>query len=79
MKTRVSLKYFVNDCHWKQYFVSNAPHTPSKLVSLTTLVTVAILHICNQKTKQLSCKKGLKFSTLGKYFSHLFTEVEIWS
>ena len=32
MKTRVSLKYFVTDCLWKPFFVSNFPD-PLKLIS----------------------------------------------
>ena len=35
MKTRVSLKYFANDCLWKQCFTFNSVQTSSKLVSLT--------------------------------------------
>ena len=37
MKTRVSLKYFVNDCFWKKYFASNFPQIPSNQNSLTVL------------------------------------------
>ena len=40
MKTRASLKYFVNDCLWKQCFVSNSPHTPENFNSLAILVTL---------------------------------------
>ena len=28
MKTRVFLKYFVNDCLWKQFLASNLPPDP---------------------------------------------------
>ena len=34
MKTRVGLKYFVNDCLWKPLFDSNSPHTHSNLIVL---------------------------------------------
>ena len=40
MKTRLSLKYFVNDCLWKHFFDSNSPQNPSKLISLTLLGTL---------------------------------------
>ena len=40
MKTRVSLKYFVNDCLWKPFFDSNLPQTSSNLISLTILLTL---------------------------------------
>ena len=40
IKTRVILKYFVNDYHWKQFFASNSVQTTSNLSSLTILVTL---------------------------------------
>ena len=72
-----SLKYFVNDCLWKQFFASNSPQTPSNLISLTILVTVRPFTQFILKLEQLSRKKVLKFSLLGNCFSDLFTEVEI--
>ena len=38
MKTRVSVKYFVNDCLWKPLFDSYSLQTPSDLISLTVFV-----------------------------------------
>ena len=38
MKTRASLKYFVNECLWT-FFPFISPQTPTNLISLTTLVT----------------------------------------
>ena len=79
MKTRVSLKYFVNDCFRKQFFASNSPQTPSNVISSKILGTICCLsHIFNLKLEQLSCEKVLKFALFGNYFSDLFTEVEIW-
>ena len=42
MKTIVCLKYFVNDCLWKQFFasVSNSPHILLNLTSFTIFVTL---------------------------------------
>ena len=40
MKTRVNLKYFVNDCVRKQFFAPTFPQTPPNLISLTILVTL---------------------------------------
>ena len=40
MKTRVSLKDFVNDFLWKFFCDFNSPKTSSKLISLSILVTV---------------------------------------
>ena len=40
MKTGVSLKYFVNDCIWKQFLGSKSPQTSSNLISFTILVTL---------------------------------------
>ena len=39
MKTRVSLKYFVDDSVRKPLFDFNSPQTLSNLISLTILVT----------------------------------------
>ena len=43
MKTRVCLKDFVNDCIWKQFFASDLPQTPLKMVCLTILGTLRSL------------------------------------
>ena len=40
MKTKASLKYFVNDCLWKHVLASNSPQNPSNLTSLVILVIV---------------------------------------
>ena len=40
VKTRVVLKYSVSDCLRKPVFDSNSSQTPSKLISLTILVTL---------------------------------------
>ena len=42
MKTRVSLKYLVNDCLWRHFFPAHPPppQTPSFLISLTILITL---------------------------------------
>ena len=40
MKTRVCLKYFVNDCLWKQLLSCNLPQTPSNVISFTIFVTL---------------------------------------
>ena len=79
MKTRVSLKYPVNDCLWKHFFVSNLPQTPLNLISLNILVTLkGLSHSFNLKLEQSSGKNVLKFALLGKCFFDLFNEVEIW-
>ena len=43
MKTRVCLKYLVDDCLWKQLFASDLPQAPSILICLTILVTLSTL------------------------------------
>ena len=35
IKTRVCLKYFVNDCLWKQFLASKLAQTPSNFFFLT--------------------------------------------
>ena len=68
MKTRVCLKYFVNDCHWKQFSVSvsNSLHILLNLTSFTIFVTLTFF---TQKFKQLNCKKLLKFALIANRFS----------
>ena len=77
MKTRVSLRYFLNDYLWKHYFASNSTQIPSNLISLTILATQGTLHSFNLKLEQLSSKNVLKFVLLGNCFSDILTEVEI--
>ena len=43
---RVCLKYFVNDCLWKQYLAFNSPQNPSNLICLTIFVTLSPLTQC---------------------------------
>ena len=76
MKTRVSLKYFVNDCLWKKFFASNLSQTPSNLI-FDNFGNSKVLHSFNLKIEQLSCKKVLKFVPRGNWFSGIFPEVEI--
>ena len=73
VKTRISLKDFVNDCLLKQFFASTSHRTRSNLISLTILVKT--FHSFNQKLEQLSCKKMIKFALLGDSFSSLFNFV----
>ena len=42
MESRVSLKYFVNGCLWKQFFACNSPKTTLNLISLIILVTLRL-------------------------------------
>ena len=75
MKTRVSLKYFVNDCLWKQSLDSILPQIPSNLISLKIFGNSKYFHL---KLEQLSCKNVLKIALRVNCFYDLFTEVEIW-
>ena len=77
MKTRVSVKYFVNDCLWKQFFASNLPQTPPNLIYLTIFVTPRPFAEFWPKTKAIKFKKILKFFLLANCFSDLFSEVKI--
>ena len=52
IKTRVCLKYFVNNCLWKQFLASNSPQSSSNLICLTIFV-----NSFNIKLEQLICKK----------------------
>ena len=39
MKTRVSLKYFVNHCLWKYFFASHMYEKPANLICFDNLIT----------------------------------------
>ena len=72
MKTRNSLKYFSNDCHWRPFFLilihSNLFLililvkflTPSNLPFLTILLTHILLLTLFYSKVQLSCGKRAK-------------------
>ena len=66
MKTRVILKYFVNDIVWKHCFTSNSPQTPSKLTSFRILVVRKAFTQFEPKTRVINLeKKVLTFALLG--------------
>ena len=75
MKTRVSLKYFVNDSLWKQFFASNLPQNPSNLISLPILLPLRPFTQFSPKIRLTELRKVLKFVLLGKCFSDLLSEV----
>ena len=60
MKTRVSLKYFVNDCLWKHSFASNWPQTPLNLISLRILVTLKPFTQFKTKIRAIKSQKSAK-------------------
>ena len=74
MKTRVCLKYIVQDRIWKQFFASNPPKVPLNLICLSILVTLRMLTPFKIKLKQLIYKKVLKFVLLDSNFFFLLTE-----
>ena len=43
MKIRVWVKYFVNECLWKQFLSSDSPKTTSSLVCFTVFITLRSL------------------------------------
>ena len=60
MKTKVYLKYFVNDCLWKQSFDSNSPQVPSNLISFTIFVTLGPLTQFSPKIRANKLQKIAK-------------------
>ena len=67
METRVSLKHFVNDSFWKQFFACNSHQTPSNLINFF-----------ENFGNLIKLQKMLKSALVGNLFSDLFTEVYIW-
>ena len=58
MKTRASLKHFLNDCLWKHAFASNFPQTPLNLFSLTVLVTLRPFRHFQPKIRAIKLQKS---------------------
>ena len=78
MKTRVCLKYFLNDCLWKQIFAANSVQTVPDLISVTVLVTLRPFVQFQFKIGQLTCKQVIKFDFLGTCYFSLFAKFENW-
>ena len=78
MKTKVSLKYFVNDFLWKQFFALTSPRIPMVLICLRILVSLRPFTKFQAKSRASNFKKALNFDLLGNSFSDLFSEVKIW-
>ena len=60
MKTRISLKYFVSDFLWKQFFAPNSTKTHSNLISLTILVTLMPFVQFQPKIRAIKLQKCAK-------------------
>ena len=79
MKTRASLKFFVNDCVWKYFFCFQLPPGPFKFTFCDDFGHPKSFHTAlTKKLEQLTCKKVLKFHLFPNCFSDFFTEVKIW-
>ena len=76
IKTRVCLKYFVNDFLWEHVFASTLPQTPLKKISFKIFVILRHLTSFSSKFKQISHKKVLKFPLLANCISNLFTQAK---
>ena len=57
MKTRVSLKYFGNDCLWKCFSGSSFSQNPSKFIYLTILVILRPFTLFSSKIRAIKLKK----------------------
>ena len=60
IKTRVNVKYFVNDCLWKQSFASDSHQTSSNLFSLTILETLRPFTLFKPKIRAIKWQKRAK-------------------
>ena len=60
MKTRVSLKYFLNDCLWKQFFAFNSLQTFSNLISWPILVSLRPFTQFYSKIRAIKLQKSAK-------------------
>ena len=58
MKTRASLKYFVNDCLWKHNFAPQLPQIASDLVCLTILVILITFIQLLLKSKAINFQRS---------------------
>ena len=78
MKTRVSLKYLLNDCLWKQFLASYFVTDPFKFDLLDYFHKFNAFDSFNLRLEQLICKRAVKVVFLDNFFPYLFTEVQIW-
>ena len=60
MKSRVSLKYFVNDCLWKHCFAPKSPQVPSNLIPLKILGTLRFITRFLPKIRAVKLQKSAK-------------------
>ena len=60
MKTRVSLKCFLNDSLWKYFLDSNLPETTSNLIYFTILVTLTSFILVSPKIRAINLQKNAK-------------------
>ena len=61
MKTRVCVTYFVHNCLWKQFFASNVPQVPLKLIFWTILVTIKLFTQFQLKIRATKLQKSAEF------------------
>ena len=60
MKTRVSLKCFLNDSFWKSFLDSNLPETTSNLIYFKILVTLTSFILVSPKIRAINLQKNVK-------------------
>ena len=60
MKTRISLKYFVNDCLWPPFLDSNLHQAPSDLIFWTILVTLRPFTFFQAKSRAIKLQISAK-------------------
>ena len=72
MKTRVSIKYFVNDCLWKLFFDSNYPQIPANVIPLTILVPLRPFTLFYPKVGAIKFQESAKICLTWKMFFRPF-------
>ena len=60
MKTRVTLRYFVNDCLWNYFLASNAPQTTLNLIYLSILLILRPFTQLQPKFTAIELQKSTK-------------------
>ena len=78
IKTKISLKFFLNYCLWKEFLILIHPRRQQTYFLRPFRYLSGLSHCFNLKLEQLDCKKVLKFAFVDNCFSDPFTEVEIW-
>ena len=78
VKTKNSLRFFVDDCLWKHFLASNSPQITWNLIFLTIFVTRMYFAQFQLNIIDIKLEKSARFVVLDNCFSDNLTEVKMF-